>query len=81
MKTTVDLPDDLLIQAKKRSAELRRPLRSLIEEGLRLVLQTGPSKRPVARKKIRWLTVKGDLPPGLNLRDRAQMHDWIRRSR
>jgi len=35
MKATIDLPDDLLIEAKKRAAELRRPLRSIIESALR----------------------------------------------
>src|SRR5262245_52635639 len=35
MKTTVDLPDDLLILAKKRAAEQRRPLRALLAEALR----------------------------------------------
>jgi len=28
MKTTVNLPDDLFIAAKKRAAELRQPLRA-----------------------------------------------------
>jgi hypothetical protein len=31
MKTTVDLPDDLLIRAKKRAAETRTPLGVLID--------------------------------------------------
>ena len=35
MKTTVHLPDDLFIAAMKRAAELRQPLRALIERGLR----------------------------------------------
>jgi len=35
MKTTVELPDQLLIEAKKRAAELRVPLKSIIEESLR----------------------------------------------
>jgi len=40
MKTTVELPDDLLIAAKKRAAELRVPLRSIIEESLRSGLRS-----------------------------------------
>jgi hypothetical protein len=33
MKITVNLPDDLVIAAKKRAAELRQPIRTLIERG------------------------------------------------
>ncbi|HXG31999.1 MAG TPA: hypothetical protein VNJ11_01430 [Bryobacteraceae bacterium] len=34
MKTTVDLPDELLIAAKKRAAEERLTLRELLARGL-----------------------------------------------
>jgi hypothetical protein len=34
MKTTLELRDELLIEAKKKAAEERRPLRALVEEGL-----------------------------------------------
>jgi hypothetical protein len=77
MKTTVDLPDDLLIQAKQRAAELRRPLHALIAEGLRLRLaQVKPGRRKP--RKLRLVTVAGGLPPGLDLTDRTKMHDWLR---
>ena len=79
MKTTVDLPDELLVRAKKRAAEERRPLRSLMEEGLRRVLRPRREIRSNnRRRKMRWVTVNGGLPPGLNLTDRAKMHEWIR---
>ncbi len=77
MKTTVDLPDDLLIRAKQRAAELRRPLRALFTDGLRLQL-AGPIKRRKP-KKLRWVTVRGGLPAGIDLKDRAKMHEWLRR--
>jgi len=76
MKTTIDVPDELLIQAKKRAAELRQPLRALIADGLRLRLQE--SKRPRKRKKLRLVKVAGGLPPGLDLKDRAKMHEWLK---
>jgi hypothetical protein len=62
MKTTVDLPEELLVEAKKRAAELRRPLRELLTEGLRTVLAR-PSRRSSGKRRIRWVTVKGGLPP------------------
>jgi hypothetical protein len=80
IKTTVELPDSLFIAAKKRAAELRRPLRDLIEAGLRDQLRVPVSRQPPRRsRRIRWVVVQGGLPPGLDVADRAAMHDWLRR--
>ena len=38
MKTTIDIHDGLLIRAKQVAKETHRPLRAVVEEGLRLVL-------------------------------------------
>ncbi len=81
VKTTIELPDDLLIAAKQRAAELRRPLRALVEEGLRARLARGEKAGRVKPRKIRWVTVKGGLPRDLDLADRRHMHDWMRRAR
>ena len=78
MKATVELPDDLFVAAKKRAAELRRPLRALIERGLRSELLRGAAPAAV---KIRWITVDGGLPAGVDVASREQMHEWLRRQR
>lgn len=80
MKTTVELPDDLVIEVKKAAAERRTTIRDLVERGLRRELAAG-APRPRERKRIRWVTVDGGLPPSLDVGDRAAMSDWIARER
>ncbi|MHB1193588.1 MAG: DUF2191 domain-containing protein [Longimicrobiales bacterium] len=45
MKTTVEIPDALLEAAKTEAARRGTTLRSLLEEGLRHVLEDGPAPR------------------------------------
>jgi hypothetical protein len=78
MKTTLDLPDELLIEAKKAAAEQRRPLRALVEEGLRLVLRA-PQRR-ARPKRVRLVTVKGGLPRNLDLSSREKMYDYLEKN-
>lgn len=75
---TVDLPDELLIAAKKRAAEERLTLRELLVRGLRRELQArrNPSRHS---RRIRWAVARGGLPPGLDVADRERMHDWLTR--
>ncbi len=72
MKTTVDLPESLLMDAKKRALDEHKPLRALIEDGLRLRLAAGPSP---TRRRIRWVVAEGGVPE--EVRDRTAMHDWL----
>jgi hypothetical protein len=77
VKTTIELPDDLLIAAKKRAAETRTTLRELMERSLRRELQAQQNEKPRKRRKIRWVTSKGGLPPGLDISNREKMHEWL----
>ena len=81
MKTTIELPGDLFVAAKKRAAESRTTQRALVERGLRRELRGDRRSAPAARSSIRWVTVDGGLPPGVGPDDRASMSDWIRRNR
>ena len=62
-------------EAKKRAAEQRRPLRALVEEGLRLVLRK-PEAKP-RKRQVRLITVKGGLPSDLDLSSRQAMYEWL----
>lgn len=77
-KTTIELPEELFIAAKRRAAERRTTLKTLIERGLRRELRQPEARR---KKPIRWVTVDGGLPEGVDVADRAAMTDALRRSR
>ena len=80
MKTTIELPDSLLLEAKRKALETRTTLREILERALRRELrQAGrPPRRP---RRIRWVTSAGGLPPGLDLSDRGKMWDWMQKER
>ncbi len=78
MKTTIDLPEELLVAAKKKAAEERTTLRKLFTRGLRRELE---SDRPIAEhrtQRLEFVTVNGGLPAGIDVADRAAMREWLR---
>ena len=77
MKTTVELPDDLLRAWKKKAVDQGTTLKDLWESVLRSSLQS-PHPETRRRRKIRWVTGKGGLPPGLDVSNRERMYDWLR---
>ena len=79
MKTTIDIPDALMIRAKKRAVELRKPLRELVIEGLREQLRPTPTSTTSKRKAIRWVTTNGGVPPNLNVANREELAVWFQR--
>ncbi len=52
MRTTLNLPDGLVAQAKARAASSGRTLTSLVEEGLRLVLEQHDTPHPAASEPL-----------------------------
>lgn len=42
VKTTIDIADALLVRAKRHARKAGKPLRALVEEGLRRVLEAEP---------------------------------------
>lgn len=58
MRTTVDLPDALFRKAKVRAAQEGRPLKELIADGLKLVLQRGKNQPPAALPRTEFPIIK-----------------------
>ena len=82
MKTTVDIRDDLLMRAKQVAAARHQSLKSVIEDSLhaRLGQEGWAGHRGGRQRTIKWVTARGGLPKGLNVTNRAEMHEWIRGS-
>lgn len=62
VKTTVEISDALLARAKRHAKRTGRPLRALIEEGLRLVLGS-EERRPAYRVPDRSVGERGAPNP------------------
>jgi hypothetical protein len=73
MKTTVELPDALIREAKRVALREKTTLRALIERGLRGVLKGRP---PATRVTLRKASFRGDgLMAGRSLRDWETIRD------
>lgn len=75
MRTTINLPDQLVAQAKKTAAESGRTLTAVIEDALRETLsrRRGPRRRPHA---VKLTTFRGTgVQPGVDLDDSAALLD------
>jgi hypothetical protein len=74
-KTTIELPDGLLRDAKKVALAQRTSVKALIEQGLRAVVRERLRRR---RFTLRRASFKGDgLVAGRSLQDWAAMRDEI----
>lgn len=79
MKTTVEIPDDLIERSRKIASREGATLKSLIEEGLRLVLRTRERRQAT---KFRVKPFKGDgLNAGFQDAGWEQIRDDIYRGR
>ena len=74
MKTTIDIADHLLVEAKRKARDENRTLRDVVEEGLRRVLAE-ENKKPFRLKKHPF-NGKG-LQPGMREGDWEQLRDMI----
>lgn len=72
MRTTVDIPDTLLVDAKKLAAERRVPLTRLVEESLRSYLS---AERLRSKEAVPPLPVLSEprIAPGVDLDDTSRL--------
>ena len=73
MRTTLDLDDAVLHEAKKTAAREGKTLTRVVEEALRE--RVAPRKRSGKRFRLRLLTKKGRLIPGVDLADRDALYE------
>ena len=81
-RTTVRLPEELVLQAKRKAVADGRTLTSLIEEGLRRVLAEKPDPAKRKRVVLPVSTARGGFAPGItSLRDVEELEDaeYVRR--
>ncbi|MGH9870333.1 MAG: type II toxin-antitoxin system VapB family antitoxin [Candidatus Polarisedimenticolia bacterium] len=75
MRTTIEISNELLRQAKKKAADSGVPLREVVEAALRGYLAP---RRPHEKFRLRWRpAVKGKIQPGVNLDDRQSLWDLM----
>ena len=72
MRTTINIDEQVYLEAKKLAVESKKTLATLIEEALRRTLtKTYTNKTPVS-----LLTIKGDgLKHGIDLNDSQSLND------
>jgi len=74
MKTTIELPDPLLEQARRFAAARRMTLKALIEQGLRTVMAEKPEEKPF---RLRDCSFDGGTGMAPELKTWEQIRDII----
>jgi hypothetical protein len=75
VKTTLNLSDDLLREAKKRAAEEGTTLTFIVEDALRRAL----TERGPTLNEVRWIVVDGG-PPEVDIADRDALYTFLERA-
>ena len=78
MKTTINVNDQLLRQAKQRAARRGITLTRFIEDALRAKLMDADVDSPAFKLKLK--TVRGHAPANVDISDREALYDVLDRS-
>lgn len=76
MRTTINLPDDLLSRAKQRAAATHRTLTAVMEDALRAALDHAPDPAPAQRTRL-VTHGAGGTRAGVDLDDGAALLDLM----
>lgn len=76
MRTTMNLPDDLLAELKKAAAESHRTVTAVVEDALRETLTRRKRRRHARSAEIPTFGKLG-LHPGIDLDDSAALLDLM----
>jgi hypothetical protein len=79
MRTTINLPEELLSQVKKLAAASHSTVTALIENALREAVAKRRRKRPKERVDLRTYGKQG-LLPGVDIDDTASLLDLMETS-
>ena len=76
MRTTINLPDELILRAKKAALEADTTLTEIIGDALRVALDGRRRKTP--KKEFKLITYgKGGVYPGVDLDDTSALLDLM----
>ena len=75
MKTTLDLNDDLIANAKALAAQQRTTLTRVVEEGLRMRLASSRASKRAAPFRLPVMHGKGGLAAAIDPRSNRSMLD------
>jgi hypothetical protein len=78
MRTTLDLDDHLLTEAKKLAAERGTTLTAVMEDALRIVVHRVEKPEPRKRAKLPTFGVPGEgFMPGVDISDNAGLRELM----
>lgn len=78
MRTTLDIDDELLKDAKKLAAERGTTLTAVMEDALRIVVRRAAEPKPRRRVRLPTFGVPGEgFPPGVDISDNAALRELM----
>ena len=78
MRTTIQVDDQLLLEAKQYAAQTGRTLKAVIEDALREALARTEVTRPQIRVSLKTFKGRG-VQPGVDLDDTSSLLDLMER--
>lgn len=72
MRTTLNIDEDIYRAAKIKAAQEGKTLTRVVEEALRQHLNPAGQEKPF---RLRWVTERGELMPGVKIDDRKSLYD------